>query len=102
MLDQERIPISKLKQAFDLNGHDVETLISALWPQGVFPYALWEMVYKHCWETVASHNSRFYQTKDFSSFPKYDPLEYQVPLLDIYRGRLDTFFCKAVICHLCY
>ena len=94
MLDQERIPISKLKQAFDLNGQDVETLISALWPHGVFPYALWEMVYKYSWETVASHNSRFYQTKDFSSFPKYDPLEYQVPLLDIYRGRLDTFFAK--------
>ena len=36
MLDTKRIPLGKLKQAFALNEQDVETLIAALWPPGVW------------------------------------------------------------------
>jgi len=92
MLSQERIPISKLKQAFDLNKQDVETVISALWPNEIFPYALWEMAYKSRWKDAASHNSTFNKAKELSSFPGFDPLEYKMPLLHIYEDRLTRFF----------
>jgi len=92
MLDMERIPLFKLQQAFDLNKQDVETVISALWPNGVFPYALWEMAYIPRWKDAASHNTMFYQANAVSSFPEFDPLEHPLPLFHIYSGRIVTFF----------
>jgi hypothetical protein len=92
MLDPERIPIGKLKQAFDLNRQDVETIISALWPNEVFPYALWEMAYRPRWKGAASHNTIFYKAKALSAFPEFDPLEHQLPLLHIYCDRIVYFF----------
>jgi len=92
MLDTERIPIGKLKQAFDLNGQDVETVISTLWPNRVFPYALWEMAYRPRWKDAASHNTIFYKAKALSSFPEFDPSEHELPLLFIYSDRMIKFF----------
>ena len=92
MLSQDRIPIGKLKLAFDLNGQDVETVISALWPNEVFPYALWEIIYKPRWKDAASHNTIFYRAKKISSFPEFDPLEHKLPLVHIYRDKIEYFF----------
>ena len=92
MLDTERIPLSKLQQAFDLSKQDVETVISALWPNWVFPYALWEMAYLPRWKDAASHNTLFYKAKALTSFPEFDPLEHSLPLLHIYSDKIITFF----------
>ena len=92
MLDPERIPLNKLKQAFDLNEQDVETLISALWPNEIFPYALWEMAYRPRWRDAAFNNSLYYKAREISSFPEFDPLEHEMPLLFINRDRIVSFF----------
>ena len=92
MLDMKRIPIGKLQQAFDLNEQDVETLVSALWPDKVFPYASWEMAYMLRWKDAATHNTAFYKAKSISPFPKFDPLEHALPLLHIYDSRIIHFF----------
>jgi hypothetical protein len=94
MLDQERISIGKLKFAFELSEQDVETVISALWPHGILPYALWEMAYKSHWKDAASHNTIYYKAKALSPFPDFNPLEYPLPLLHIYRGKLASFFTE--------
>jgi hypothetical protein len=94
MLDQERIPIGKLRWAFELGEQDVETVISALWPHGILPYALWEMTYKSHWKDAASHNTIYYKAKALSPFPEFNPLEYPLPLLHIYRGKLASFFTE--------
>ena len=49
MLDTERIPIGKLKQAYGLNEQDVQTLLSELLPNGVFPTDLWQKAYSSFW-----------------------------------------------------
>jgi len=92
MLDQERIPLGKLKQAFDLNEQDAEAVISALWPNEVFPYALWETAYKLHWETAVFHNRMFYLEQKAPLFPQFDPLKHQVPLFHIYDDRIIKFF----------
>jgi len=92
MLDPERIPLSKLRQAFNLDEPDAETLISALWPNEIFPYTLWEMAYRPRWQEAAHHNAMFYKARKISSFPKFDPLEHEIPLLHIYHDRIVSFF----------
>jgi hypothetical protein len=94
MLDQERISIGKLKFAFELGEQDVETVISALWPHGIFPYTLWEVAYKTHWKDAASHNTIYYKAKALSPFPDFNPLEFPLPLLHIYRGTLASFFTE--------
>jgi hypothetical protein len=94
MLDQERIPIRKLKQAFELNEQDAETVIASLWPDRVFPYALWEMAYLLRWKDAASRNTVFYKAKKSSPFPTFDPSEHELSLLHIYSDRIIRFFSE--------
>ena len=49
MLDPEHIPIGNLKQAFDLKEQDIQRLLSALPPDGIFPDTLWRRAYKSFW-----------------------------------------------------
>jgi hypothetical protein len=49
MLSQDHAPIGKLKQAFGLNTHDVQGLLSMLLPDGVFPANLWKKAYSSFW-----------------------------------------------------
>ncbi|MDR2489696.1 MAG: hypothetical protein LBD42_09450 [Desulfovibrio sp.] len=49
MLNPERIPIGKLKQAYGLNERDIQRLLSALPPDGTFPDTLWRNAYKSFW-----------------------------------------------------
>ncbi|GHV51744.1 hypothetical protein FACS1894168_3980 [Deltaproteobacteria bacterium] len=41
--------MGKLKQAYELNAHDVDELLSALLPDGVFTEFLWRKAYKSFW-----------------------------------------------------
>lgn len=50
MLDQNRISIGKLRLAFALTPHDAKELIYALPREAVFPFAIWEDIYKKYWE----------------------------------------------------
>ena len=41
MLDPQKVTLSKLKEAFGLNSLEVESLLSELFPVGIFPYDTW-------------------------------------------------------------
>ena len=45
MLNPKFITIGKLKQAYELTGHDVDGLMAELLPDNVFPLAVWEIAY---------------------------------------------------------
>jgi len=68
MLHQERIPIGKLKQAYRLNEQDVQTLLSALLPGGVFPTDLWQKAYSSFWRGKILDYMALYNL-DSPSFP---------------------------------
>jgi len=81
MLDTERIPIGKLKSAFRLNEQDIQTLLSALLPDGVFPTDLWQKAYSSFWRGKILDYMTLYKL-DAPSFPiKLACLEF--PKIDI-------------------
>jgi hypothetical protein len=49
MLNPERIPIGKLKHAYGLNEQDIQGILSALQPDGIFPDTLWRKAYRTFW-----------------------------------------------------
>jgi hypothetical protein len=61
MLDQEKIPLAKVKDAFKLNEHDADALITELWPQHVFPWELWRRTYDKFWRGVAVGNADMFK-----------------------------------------
>ena len=94
MLDQERIPIGKIKQAYELNAKDVDDLVAALWPDSVFPYDLWEKVYASFWKNAASHNTIFHGAGAIPSIPEIDPSEFTKTPLYPYQNKIVPFFVE--------
>ena len=46
MVDQQKTTLSKIKAAYGLNAQEAETLLNALFPDGVFPYEIWRQAYE--------------------------------------------------------
>jgi len=95
MLDDKLTSLSKLQLAYDLNELEADTIISELWPNGIFPYASWETAYKQHWKQAISNNINFISDTEqkIPSFPEFDPLENKEPLLHIINSpRIVTFF----------
>jgi len=97
MLDTKRIPIGKLKQDSALSTLEAEELIAVLWPNGVFPYALWEKVYSSHWHLVARHNTVFHLAGAPPTLPEIPPSEYEITGLYHYRRLISDFFKELSI-----
>ncbi|MDR3043624.1 MAG: hypothetical protein LBU75_05090 [Desulfovibrio sp.] len=72
MLNPERISIGRLKQAYGLSALEVDELLAALWPNGVFPYDLWEKAYTSYWKDAALHNAAFHLAGAAPVLPEID------------------------------
>lgn len=72
MLNPEQIPIGKLKQAFALSNNDTYELLSALLPDKVFPYALWQEAHDKFWQW--SLKEAAYRDIDIPNFPEFPSL----------------------------
>jgi hypothetical protein len=94
MLDQHRIAVGKLKQAYKLNARDVERLFAALWPDGVFPYELWEQAYASFWRDAATHNAIYHCARAVPSLPEIDPSKYEKTPLYPYQNKIVPFFVE--------
>lgn len=87
MLDQKRISIGKLKQAYELSWQDAYSLLDALLPDRVFPYVLWQTAYTEFWAWSVQSAVYCYQVES-PSFPD------EVRLPDRY---FPTYLCKDPI-----
>jgi hypothetical protein len=92
MLNPEHIPIGKLKQAYGLNEQEAEALLSVLWPNGVFPYELWEQAYDTVWKDAVNYNAAILLIEKTVSFPKFDKFEYKAFIQHIYIRNINDFF----------
>jgi hypothetical protein len=92
MLNPERIPIGKLKQAYGLSALEVDELLAALWPNGVFPYDLWEKAYIAYWKDAALHNAAFHLAGAAPVLPEIDQRMYETTPLYPYRTLIVKFF----------
>jgi hypothetical protein len=60
MLDQQKISMGRLRQAYLLTANEVETVIQALWPDKVFPMELWQRIHAKYWRGFADSNQAVY------------------------------------------
>ena len=60
MLDQQKISMGRVRQAYGLNSDEVERIIHALWPNNVFPVELWRRAHEKYWRAFADANQATY------------------------------------------
>lgn len=60
MLDQQKISLGRVRQAYRLTSNEVETLIQAMWPHAVFPVELWRRALETYWKDFADSNQTVY------------------------------------------
>lgn len=53
MFDQERIPLGRVRWAYELTPHRADDLIQALCPHAVFPLELWHRAFERFWKDFA-------------------------------------------------
>ena len=61
MLDQQKISVGRVRQAYALTANEVERLIQALWPDAVFPVELWYRTHKTFWRPFTDSNQTVYK-----------------------------------------
>lgn len=91
MLSQERIPIGKLKQAYELSEHDINALMAKLLPSNVFPYALWQNAYTEFWHWSIREHAQRYRLQE-PSFPDAGALPEKYFPTSLHRILIVRFF----------
>lgn len=91
MLSQERIPIGKLKQAYELSEHDIDALMAKLLPNSVFPYALWQDAYTEFWQWSIREHAQRYRLQE-PSFPDAEALPEKYFTTSLHRILIVRFF----------
>jgi hypothetical protein len=71
MLDPQKISIGRVRQAYGLNGNEVEKTIQVLWPDAVFPVELWSKVHEAYWRAFADSNQAVYKIES-PALPEVD------------------------------
>ena len=60
MLDQQKISLGRVRQAYRLTTNEVEAVIQAMWPHAVFPAELWHRAHEAYWKDFADSNQSVY------------------------------------------
>lgn len=63
--------MGRVRQAYGLNGNEVEKTIQVLWPDAVFPVELWSKVHEAYWRAFADSNQAVYKIES-PALPEVD------------------------------
>ena len=69
MLDQQKISLGRVRQAYRLTSNELESIIQALWPHAVFPVELWHRAHEAYWKDFAHSNQTVYN-REIPVLPK--------------------------------
>ena len=95
MLDPQKIPLFRVKQAYELNEYEAQELLNELSPDSVFPYELWQKAYSSYWKNPAAECSRLYKVEN-PPFPETRQLpEKYFPTETYATWMVDFFFEMA-------
>lgn len=86
MLDQQKISMGRVRQAYGLNNNEVESVIQALWPQSVFPVELWRRTHEAYWQAFADSNQSVYGIESPA-----------LPEVDTTKNFFHTYLCSVDI-----
>lgn len=95
-MDSQKISIGKIRRAYALNDHDTEVLMTALWPHGLFPWELWQKIYKKFWCGFADRNEILYQIES-PAFPTNNTTEEKYFYPHIYAYDATRLFSRLAI-----
>ena len=92
MLDQQKIPMGRVRQAYGLSVNEVESVIQTLWPYAVFPVELWRKTHEQYWRGFADSNQAVYRIES-PALPEVDTAK---PYFHVHLCALDVmaFFRK--------
>ena len=69
MLDQQKISLGRVRQAYRLTSNELEAIIQALWPHAIFPVELWHKAKEAYWKDFAHSNQTIYN-REITVLPK--------------------------------
>lgn len=84
--------MARVKEAFRLTENDAETLVSALWPQNVFPWELWDRAYDKFWRGVAASNAEMFKLNN-PSYPEMTGI-WADAHVNAWREKMYAFFSE--------
>lgn len=63
MIDLQKIPMSRVRLAYELTPYEADALVQALCPDAVFPLELWHRAYERFWKDYAQTAAMRYKTE---------------------------------------
>lgn len=94
MLDSQKIPLARVKEAFVLTVQETENLVDALWPQHVLPWELWREAYARFWRSTAIDNAEVFGTNN-PPFPEMTGIWADAPAY-AWRDKMYGFLGEMV------
>ena len=91
MVDPQKIPLFRVKQAYGLNEHEAQSLLHELSPTDVFPYDLWREAYSAYWKYPAAECSRLYKVEN-PPFPEVHQITEKYFPTETYATWMMNFF----------
>ena len=94
MLDPQKIPLARVKEAFALTVKEAENLVDALWPHHVLPWQLWREAYTKFWHGIAFDNAEVFGTNN-PPFPEMTGIWADAPA-QAWGSKMYGFFSEMV------
>lgn len=102
MLDQQKISLGRVRQAYRLTSNEVETVIQAMWPHAVFPVELWRRTYEAYWKDFADSNQTIYNRESpalpqpFLSEKCFHTYLFGYDIMDFFRKLSENIHANAL------
>ena len=94
MLDPQKIPLARVKEAFALTVQEAENLVDALWPHHVLPWQLWREAYTKFWRGIAFDSAEVFGTNN-PPFPEMTGIWADAPA-QAWGSKMYGFFSEMV------
>ena len=89
--DPNKVSMSRLRLAYELNDHYVEIVMAALWPDALFPLELWRKAHDLCWSGFANSVALCYSIKS-PEFPEHNVAEEKYFHAHLYAQDMERLF----------
>lgn len=73
--DPNKVSMSRLRLAYELNDHEAAIVMAKLWPHALFPLELWRKAHALCWSGFANSVALFYSIV-IPEFPEHEKEKY--------------------------
>ena len=91
--DPNKVSMSRLRRAYELNDHYAAIVMAALWPHALFPLELWRKTHDLFWRGFADGVALFYSIQS-PEFPDSDAPKEKYFHAHLYAQDMENLFSK--------